>query len=67
MYLRMYVFMYVCLSVMFYNLNNYTSIHIVHVLPSSWRSVSAVVVRWRTQRTEDDDWLGNKPRGIEDE
>ena len=46
--------MYVCMSVTFYD--QYTIF-----------SASAVVVRWRTQRAEDDDWLGNEPRGIEDD
>ena len=43
------------------------NIRIVYVLPSMWRSASAVIVGWRTRRAGDDDWLGNEPRGIEDD
>ena len=64
-YVYMCACMYACMSVHYVFMINIQLIRIVGVLPSLWHSASAVVVRWRAwsaQRTEDNDWLGNKPQ-----
>ena len=59
-------FMYVCtcMSVLYVQ----QSIHkLLCSFLSTWRSASVVVARdggLTARRTEDDDWLGNEPRGI---
>ena len=69
-FIRMFVCVYACMSVHYVSMINIRLFCIVGVLPSMWHSASAVVVRWRTwsaRSTEDNDWLGNEPKGIEDD
>lgn len=64
------VCMYVCTYVRLLRVYDLSiRVTLVYELLSTWRSASMAkaVLRWRTWGTEDDNWLGNKLRGTEDD
>ena len=70
MYVCIYVCMYVCMSVTGIRFEYTSYIWFTNFLARSalrFTSAATVVVRWRTQGTEDDDWLGSELRGTEDD
>ena len=60
--------MYVCMCVCMYvcplrlTINDFCMFTYFLAL---WRSASEVIVQWRIQRTDDDNWLENEPRGTD--